>query len=177
MLIHLPKCTNLQGERCSFQAVNTVLEGDANEIKPCVKLDYKGDETTYHDRPKGKMARYLLLFSNPPKVIVQEEYLIYDGIALISAIGGTLGLCIGFSFFDFFGFLLRYLEHGIEKFSECNTISSNTAIRKVNGSVQPIDNNLEMISRSLTKMERKVSAIEYNVQALQIKVRRLETKY
>ena len=38
---------------------------------------------------------------------VNEEYLIFDAVAMISAIGGTLGLCIGFSFMDFAAVLGR----------------------------------------------------------------------
>ena len=30
--------------------------------------------------------------------MVNEEYLIYDTITMISSVGGTLGMCIGFSF-------------------------------------------------------------------------------
>ena len=30
--------------------------------------------------------------------VVYEEYLIYDHVELIGSVGGTLGMCIGFSF-------------------------------------------------------------------------------
>ena len=39
-----------------------------------------------------------------------EEYLIYDLVAMIGAIGGTLGLCIGISLKDMARVLLRFLE-------------------------------------------------------------------
>ena len=39
-------------------------------------------------------------FESPQKIRIFKEYLIYDGFAMIGAIGGTLGLFIGFSFSD-----------------------------------------------------------------------------
>ena len=48
-------------------------------------------------------------------VTVKEEYLIYDAVAMISAIGGTMGLCIGFSFTEVANFLLRSLENGLKR--------------------------------------------------------------
>ena len=48
----------------------------------------------------------------PPLVTVKEEYVIYDAVAMISAIGGTMGLCIGFSFLDLARLCLEYLEDG-----------------------------------------------------------------
>ena len=46
-----------------------------------------------------------------------EEYLIYDDIHLIGSIGGTLGMCIGFSFIGIIQhcavFLIRKFKHKI----------------------------------------------------------------
>ena len=51
---------------------------------------------------------------NPYETLVKEEYLIYDLVSMISAIGGTLGLCIGFSFKecarDILGFFMNIFE-------------------------------------------------------------------
>ena len=40
-------------------------------------------------------------------LIVKEEYLIYDILALIGAVGGTMGICIGVSFADLFRYLFK----------------------------------------------------------------------
>ena len=40
-------------------------------------------------------------------LIVKEEYLIYDILALIGAVGGTMGICIGMSFADLFRYLFN----------------------------------------------------------------------
>ena len=41
---------------------------------------------------------------------MSEEYLIFDLVAMVSAIGGTLGLCIGFSFTDVISSALKFME-------------------------------------------------------------------
>ena len=40
---------------------------------------------------------------------VYEEYLMYDIIGLIGTVGGTLGLFIGFSFFDVSSTIIQYI--------------------------------------------------------------------
>ena len=39
---------------------------------------------------------------------INQEYLIYDTLSLIGTIGGTLGLFVGFSFYDFFVMILSF---------------------------------------------------------------------
>ena len=53
---------------------------------------------------------FRLEFAIPPRVSVREEYLIYDSVALISAIGSTLGIFIGFSFGGISGQILKFIS-------------------------------------------------------------------
>ena len=41
-----------------------------------------------------------IYFSAAPEKVFYKEYLIYDAIGMIGSIGGSLGLCVGFSIFD-----------------------------------------------------------------------------
>ena len=41
-----------------------------------------------------------LFFMVTPEKIFYKEYLVYDGIGMFGSIGGSLGLCVGFSIFD-----------------------------------------------------------------------------
>ena len=41
-----------------------------------------------------------LFFIVTPEKIFYKEYLVYDGIGMFGSIGGSLGLCVGFSIFD-----------------------------------------------------------------------------
>ena len=44
---------------------------------------------------------------------MKEEYLIYDAIGMVSAIGGTMGLCISFSFSGLTALILRCFENAL----------------------------------------------------------------
>ena len=41
-----------------------------------------------------------LFFIITPEKIFYKEYLVYDAIGMFGSIGGSLGLCVGFSIFD-----------------------------------------------------------------------------
>ena len=43
-----------------------------------------------------------------------REYLIYDTLSLIGTVGGTLGLFVGFSFYDFVIMIIKYLLMKVE---------------------------------------------------------------
>ena len=112
ILDRLPNCTRF-GNNCYKSAAREVIKRNIN-VKPCTTLQYKGLTTAYDAPYEGKEILYRMVFANPPKFNVKEEYLIYDGIALISSIGGTLGLCIGFSFYNLSDGLLGWLRKGIK---------------------------------------------------------------
>ena len=44
---------------------------------------------------------------------LEEEFLIDDFVDMLSSIGGTLGMCIGFSFVGFVSFVLGHLQNFI----------------------------------------------------------------
>ena len=144
--------------------------------RPCVKLEYKGDETTYHNEPKGKMARYLLLFSNPPKVIVQEEYLIYDGIALISAVGGTMGLCIGFSFYNLTHSLFAWIEKIKLTFASqrAKKLKVTKATPMKIKSLKEVDQGLNDICAKALLIEMDVAAIMKEIDSLRLAVENIK---
>jgi hypothetical protein len=61
----------------------------------------------------GKVQISLFLTVTPEQIIY-KEYLVYDAIGMIGSIGGSLGLCIGFSIFDtlcmFVDFVLKKMK-------------------------------------------------------------------
>ena len=62
---------------------------------------------------KSYMAYEKLIYftiAAPGLMKVYEEYLIYDFIAVVASIGGTLGLFIGFSFADVISFLVNLIK-------------------------------------------------------------------
>ena len=108
---HLPLCRNDSETSCFDQTMFEV--GQTVTREPCTKLEYRVEGVTYPEVMKANMAGFFTKF-NTLKVSVKEQYLIYDTVALISSIGGTLGLCIGFSFYDTINTLLSYVRMGTD---------------------------------------------------------------
>ena len=86
-------------------------------------------------------------FHTSDTVTVHEEYLIYDAISMIGSVGGTLGMCIGFSFTG----LISCLMHNV--FKICN----NTKMVKHDGDHIIVlsklqDKNVESTLELLEKM-------------------------
>ena len=47
-------------------------------------------------------------------IIVFEEYLIFDIIGMIGSVGGTLGMCIGFSFTNVITIFFKFIETSLK---------------------------------------------------------------
>jgi hypothetical protein len=67
---------------------------------PCSSTQFSADfiETTGQET-KRSLSVWLVLASNI--VTIHEEYLVYDFLSFVGSVGGSLGLFVGFSFFDF----------------------------------------------------------------------------
>ena len=77
----------------------------------CYNKGYKIEITDYKEQPVNRFGNFqkdLYMSANPERKNFQEYY-IYDGLAMVGSIGGSLGLFIGFSFFDFLCLLLDFL--------------------------------------------------------------------
>ena len=92
--LYLPLCKNATERKCFTDAKRLAKEDDIIR-KPCTKLQYGVTLSTWDVLPN--IVYYHFSFADP-RVIVKEEYLIYDLLAVVSSIGGVMGLCIGFSF-------------------------------------------------------------------------------
>ena len=80
--------------------------------KSCTILQYSGKLELKHVRQAINGNAYITIwykFKVPEYVLVTEEYLIYDSISMIGAVGGTLGMCIGFSFDGIIHYLIHFL--------------------------------------------------------------------
>ena len=93
----LPICASITGLRCFVQAKH-LAEKNAPLPKPCTKLHYTLTESLYPQSRHPDEVRFELLQTIPPRVTVKEEYLVYDLVSMIGAIGGTMGLCIGLTY-------------------------------------------------------------------------------
>ena len=106
-------------------------------------------------RVPQNVARFILYFSSGV-MQVREQFVIFDAVAMVSAIGGTLGLCIGFSFSDLASFLFKMIEACIQRSKvdeSTNDIMSG-----------PITN--EDIMNSLLKLKERQEKFETETKAM-----------
>ena len=106
-------CKDEKEYACAFNALFNVVQISEHEIKkPCLTLEYKGEVSKLSILPRSQIE-YKLWFQHPAKVHVREEYLIYDTVNFISSIGGTVGFCIGLSFYTMTNVFLKGLRTGM----------------------------------------------------------------
>ena len=88
------------------------LKNEVGYKMPCTSLDYSG-KMTYFDAEYGEPNSTLFgyKFSTPMMTTVNEEYLIFDMVGLIGSVGGTLGMCVGFSFSGVSNTILDFIEN------------------------------------------------------------------
>ena len=76
----------------------------------CIVSEYSADEIAYRPSMENGTFEFGFIMSSNSTTIY-EEYLIHDGINAIGSVGGTLGMCIGFSFTGLASYLLNILKH------------------------------------------------------------------
>ena len=82
--------------------------------KLCSTLQYSGDESIYkplNDEDETVAFHYKFTDFSPNLKTLYVEYLIYDAITMIGSVGGTLGMCIGFSFTGMISFLINLFQN------------------------------------------------------------------
>ena len=79
--------------------------------RACKTFQYTGTMKQYHNFTNSSKEVYLSYwFNHKDEVEVFEEYQIYEITSVIGSIGGTLGLFVGFSFFDISTKLINILK-------------------------------------------------------------------
>ena len=108
--VDIPSCNETE-QKCFTKSKHRAIYREVLK-KPCTQLQYNIVKSTQKTGQELE-ARVLIKFPDPPRVQVREEYVIYDLISMVGAIGGTLGLFIGFSFLQIAHQIIRVLKNGI----------------------------------------------------------------
>ena len=108
------ECT-LEEEKCLF-GTNGILKNMLHIVDECplqcnltqyiATLTHSGNINMDED---GLNSADFILLSGSNSITVNEEYWVYDTTGLIGAIGGSLGLFAGFSFFDCICLILNWI--------------------------------------------------------------------
>ena len=94
---------------------------DKTECQPCTIQHIDGQIETQQLKPKDSYYSHYSFtfkygFSIPQSVKVNQEYLIYDLSDMISSVGGTLGMCIGFSFTGLMSAFIQFIQNYLRPF-------------------------------------------------------------
>ena len=120
-----------------FDVINKVLQ---NGFAPCTKIEYTGKELehiridgmkkivyddfgdAFVDLPPNFNDKITVIFTykfdTPETTDVFSEYIIVDTMTMIGSIGGTLGLYVGFNFFDFAMQIMGWIQMLVVKISQ-----------------------------------------------------------
>ena len=124
--------------------------------KPCTKLEFPTKGASYtHDRLNE--TEFEIKCSDPASVAVKEEYVIYDLMAMISAIGGTMGLFVGFSFMNVSRLIFESIEFAISG----NIGKSQVKIGRSNN--EKIDENakaVENLNKAISEMRLELASLK-----------------
>ena len=167
---HLPDCQTEMEKECFTSVVKKVFHGIPRT--PCTLVQYKGEMQDLEWNSVPNKITFYLKMGYPKKVKVHEEYLIYDMLAMISAVGGTMGLCIGFSFNDFCCFILKYFELGVYSIQRKSQVVNKRTFNIVGQS--PVESSGIAIETKLTAILESQAEFETSLSNLQKRVGKLE---
>ena len=116
----MPLCKTEEEYKCAYEVVRKVHQDNSSHrcLPSCTKIDMKQIGSAYSDHQGGTSAKRNIFFdfSFQNRIMkVEEEFLIHDFVDMLSSIGGTLGMWIGFSFAGLSSFVLGHLENSIGK--------------------------------------------------------------
>ena len=87
------------------------INTDQCSVKLCATLEYSGTQIINYKLIKTKIMFQFAYNIPSNKTTLYEEYMIYDAINAIGSVGGTLGMCIGFSFYGLISSFINILQH------------------------------------------------------------------
>ena len=118
----IPKCETGNETECSWDIIYDIY-ADISNIDKCPKscifeeytgiIDFK-QKKEFLNTTSNTFGIYYR-YARPFAVNVNEEYVIYDLIGMIGSTGGTLGLFIGFTFYDIVLKLTSFFDNIINK--------------------------------------------------------------
>ena len=138
-----PICKTLEEFQCSWEIAKQVANDNSSTqcLPSCKQIDmsivnqYQEDQDA-PDARRNVTVRYVFATD---KMKVEEEYLINDFVKMLGSIGGTLGMCIGFSFLGLASMVLQFFEKGMVRKSDLEIGSIQPKLFKVKKKNQVID--------------------------------------
>ena len=112
---------------CSENYVFSDLLGKASSglcPKSCTIQEYSGEIDYIESKTEAKVENNTFAasfrFAAPFTMFSYEEYLIYDFNGLVGSVGGTLGIFIGFNFYETIARMIDILKNTIANRNQIN---------------------------------------------------------
>ena len=83
-------------------------------MRPCNILEYVGKTTQETVMKTSDEVTIAYGFAQPEMTVEYKERLVFDEVGIIGSVGGTLGMCIGFSFSGITSTLLEFITSKIQ---------------------------------------------------------------
>jgi hypothetical protein len=100
------QCNTVDDHFCQLEELMIAFDISKGKCQlPCSVSEFSGN-VQENRVPEGNHLLYFILGYRSNRVSIFEEYLLYDFPAIVGSVGGSLGLFIGFSFFDFGSLIL-----------------------------------------------------------------------
>ena len=130
--------------------------------KPCIKLQYSGKAQSFSSgKNRQNIIEFKYRLDDFKSVTVHEEYLIFDSVAMIGSIGGTLGLCIGFSFANVFAMILKLSNIPCKKHEVINdSILKSEKGFATKQDIVNVQKSLKVVLKRLDRYHQKLDLVE-----------------
>ena len=104
--LSLQVCESMEDNVCMFDVLMGIFAKATPECHPsCIFTEYDSLISSIHTF--NDSAPIITVAFASTVATINEEYLIYDFSGMVGSLGGNLGLFVGFSFRDFFSFLIE----------------------------------------------------------------------
>ena len=172
----MPFCEEYDDDVCSLQSLHE-FGGSSflmNYLSLCPKscsaleytgsVDYEASKGIIYSRPSKNTTYFSLVvrYKPPGTKFVYEEYLIVDFYGMVGVVGGTLGLFVGFSFFNVITFFIELIKRMYKKYKTPimteEMISSNMIKVEENQTTQ-----IQYILDQLEKHDKEFHAMKNNL--------------
>ena len=92
------------------------FRGKIGHKRPCKIIEYTGETTSDNKRYSNKIFTLKVRFGSPGMSLHYTERLVFDLVGMVGSVGGTLGMCIGFSFSGLTSTILGNIKSSIKSY-------------------------------------------------------------
>ena len=169
----MPLCESVEEFKCALEIVKRLQNDDSLHKcrSSCNVIDFhpRGKYTEEQNERKNVTFLYRI---KEKMLKLEEEYLIQDFVGMLSSVGGTLGMFVGFSFVGLSSSIFDHLQRMLEKLMDKKSLSEVGNMPKGLIKVQNIKDEAAMEDR-ITLAER-IQGLETELSIINSKIQNMK---